>query len=135
LLGVITLGNEGTGQLFAEPDHALLGLFAAQAAVAIGNAHLFQAVQNQASQLTQANAALHTEVAERRRAEAAFRESEERYRAFVGHSSEGIWCFEFAPPMPITLTEDEQIEAFYAQSYLAECNDVMARMYVWVCVR
>jgi signal transduction histidine kinase/CheY-like chemotaxis protein len=129
LLGVITLGNAGTGQLFAEQDHELLGLFAAQAAIAIENARLFQAVQDQARQLTQANAALHTEVAERRRAEAALRESDERYRAFVAHSSEGIWRFGFATPIPITLTEDEQIEAFYAQTYLAECNDVMAHMY------
>jgi two-component system, cell cycle sensor histidine kinase and response regulator CckA len=129
LLGVITLGNVGTGQLFSAPDHELLGLFAAQAAIAIENARLFQAVQDQASQLTQANTALHTEVAERRRAEIALRESEERYRAFVAHSSEGIWRFEFATPVPITLPEDEQIEVFYAQCYLAECNDVMARMY------
>jgi PAS domain S-box-containing protein len=90
---------------------------------------LFQAVQDQASQLTQANATLHTEIAERRRAEAALRGSEERYRAFVAHSSEGIWRFEFATPVPITLPEDDQIDAFYAQCYLAECNDVMARMY------
>jgi PAS domain S-box-containing protein len=129
LLGVITLGTKGTGEVFSAPDQELLGLFAAQAAIAIENARLFQAVQDQASQLTQTNTALHTEVAERRRAESDLRESEERYRAFVTHSSEGIWRFEFTTPVPITLPEDEQIEAFYAQCYLAECNDVMARMY------
>ena len=90
---------------------------------------LFQAVQDQASQLTQANTALHTEVAERRRAETALRESEERYRAFVAHSSEGIWRFEFATPMPITLPKTSKLRRFMRRCYLAECNDVMARMY------
>ncbi|HSF30789.1 MAG TPA: PAS domain S-box protein, partial [Candidatus Tectomicrobia bacterium] len=129
LLGVITLGNEGTAQAFSEPDHELLRLFAAQAAIAIENARLFQAVQDQTTQLEQANAALHNEIAERSRAETALRESEERYRAFVAHSSEGIWRFEFDRPMPITLPEDKQIAHFFAHSYLAECNDATARMY------
>jgi signal transduction histidine kinase/CheY-like chemotaxis protein len=129
LLGVITLGNEGTQQPFAAPDRELLGLFAAQAAIAIENARLFQAVHDQSTQLAQTNADLQSEVTERRRAETALRDSEERYRAFVAHSSEGIWRFELTPPMPITLSESEQIDYFNAHSYLAECNDVMARMY------
>jgi PAS domain S-box-containing protein len=115
LLGVITLGNKGTGQLFAAPDHELLGLFAAQAAIAIKNARLFQAVQDQTTQLAHTNAAL--------------RDSDERYRAFVAHSSEGIWRFEIDPPMPIALSVDEQIQYLYKHSYLAECNDAYARMY------
>jgi PAS domain S-box-containing protein len=129
LLGVITLGNEGSQQPFAAPDRELLALFAAQAAIAIENARLFQAVHDQSTQLAQTNADLQSEVTERRRAETARRDSEERYRAFVAHSSEGIWRFELAPPMPITLSEDEQIDYFNAHCYLAECNDVMARMY------
>ncbi|MGH9944105.1 MAG: PAS domain S-box protein [Pyrinomonadaceae bacterium] len=54
---------------------------------------------------------------------------EERYRAFIANSSEGIWCCEMERPVPINVSEDEQVELFYRHGYLAECNDAMARMY------
>ena len=59
----------------------------------------------------------------------ALRESEERYRAFIANSTEGIWRFELEEPVPTDLPEDEQIELCYQRGYLAECNDAMARMY------
>jgi PAS domain S-box-containing protein len=69
------------------------------------------------------------DITERREASDALRRSEERYRAFVEQSSEAIWRFEMESPVSVGLPEDEQIEKFYATGYLAECNDVMARMY------
>ncbi|MBD0325097.1 MAG: PAS domain S-box protein [Pyrinomonadaceae bacterium] len=69
------------------------------------------------------------DVTEGRRIEVALRESEERYRAFVKNSSEAIWRCEFEPPVSIDLPEDEMIEQYYKSGYLAECNDVMAKMY------
>ncbi len=66
---------------------------------------------------------------ESREAEAALRSSEERYRAFIANSSEGIWRCEFDRPVPTDLPVDEQVELYYRHGYLAECNDAMARMY------
>lgn len=55
--------------------------------------------------------------------------SESRYRAFVGQSTEGIWRFEVPTPVPTDASVEDQIEIFYRDAYLAECNDAMARMY------
>ncbi len=57
------------------------------------------------------------------------RASEERYRAFISNSAEGIWRMELDHSVSTGLTADEQIEAFYEHGSLAECNDAMARMY------
>ncbi len=69
------------------------------------------------------------ESVERARAVRNLRESDDRYRAFIANSSEAIWRYELEQPIPVTLPEDEQIEMLYKYAYLAECNDVMARMY------
>jgi two-component system, cell cycle sensor histidine kinase and response regulator CckA len=55
--------------------------------------------------------------------------SEERYRAFIEQTSEGVWRCEVRVPIDIRLPGDEQIDRIYADSYLAECNNAMARMY------
>jgi PAS domain S-box-containing protein len=69
------------------------------------------------------------DITEKRRAEELLKESEMRYRVFVEQSTEAIWRFETERPIPVTLSEDEQIEWIYAYGYLAECNTVMAEMY------
>ena len=69
------------------------------------------------------------DVTDQRRAEAALRESEERYRSFITQSSEAIWRIELDQPMPLGLPEDAQVEYFYRYASLAEANDQMARMY------
>jgi PAS domain S-box-containing protein len=56
-------------------------------------------------------------------------ESKERYRAFIENSSEAIWRYELEQPVPVTLSEDEQIEMLFRYGYLAECNDATAKLY------
>jgi len=66
---------------------------------------------------------------ERKRTEDALRRAEERYRAFIAQTTEGIWRYEMDPPLPLDSPADEMIERFFRDSYLAECNDAMAQMY------
>ena len=73
------------------------------------------------------------DISDRKKAEEARRESEERYRAFIEQSSEGIWRFELEEPLSTEHPETEQIQHFYQYGYLAECNNVMAQMYGFSC--
>lgn len=68
-------------------------------------------------------------IEEQQRAEQLLRMSEERYRAFVEQSSEGIYRTAFMEPIPISLPVDEQIRLMFELGYIAECNVVMAKMY------
>jgi len=75
LVGVIVLNNGSTGQAFTTRDQEILTIFGTQAAIAIAHACLFEEVRQQTTRLEQANAALHREISERRRAEAALRQA------------------------------------------------------------
>lgn len=56
-------------------------------------------------------------------------ESEERYRAFISMSGEGIWRGSIEPPVDITLPVDLQVAAFIENMRIAECNDALAHIY------
>jgi PAS domain S-box-containing protein len=72
---------------------------------------------------------IYSDISERKEAEKALRNSQERYRAFVQQSTEGIWRFEFLEPIPVKNPVEEQIRLAFKFGYLAECNDTYARMY------
>ncbi len=72
---------------------------------------------------------IYNDITERKETEKALRNSEERYRAFVKQSTEGIWRFEFLEPISVKLPIEDQIKNVFRYGYLAECNDVFAKMY------
>lgn len=57
------------------------------------------------------------------------RQDQERYRAYITHSTEGIWRCELHEPLSIALSEDQQIVHLDRHLYFAECNDALARLH------
>jgi PAS domain S-box-containing protein len=72
---------------------------------------------------------IYSDISERKETEKALLNSEERYKAFVQQSSEGIWRIELLNPINIKQDSDEIVEHIYKYGFLAECNDAIARMY------
>jgi PAS domain S-box-containing protein len=64
----------------------------------------------------------------RKRADDLHRENEERYHAFVASNPDAMWRIEFEQPVPLTLSEDDQLERIYRFGYVAECNDALAQI-------
>ena len=65
-------------------------------------------------------------VIERKRAEEALRQSEQRYKDFISHSNEGVWRVEYEQPIPIDLQPEEAVRRVYQYGYIAECNESQA---------
>jgi diguanylate cyclase (GGDEF)-like protein/PAS domain S-box-containing protein len=76
-LGVLSVDNRKKKQPFTPKDEVLLTSLADYASVALENASLYQQARH--------------EIAERKRIEAALRESEERFELAVRGANEGIW--------------------------------------------
>lgn len=62
---------------------------------------------------------------------AELEESEEKYKAFVAQSQEGIWRYELhvINDIDISIPGEEQVQKIFDYGYVAECNDRMAHMY------
>ncbi len=69
------------------------------------------------------------DISARKNAEEALRKSDERYKAFIQQSSEGIYRIELEKSVPVSLSIDIQFDAYFKNAYIAECNEIMAKMY------
>ncbi len=68
------------------------------------------------------------DITENRNAQEALRISEQRYRDFISHSSDGVWRLEMGEPIPIDLPSDQALQHLLETGYMAECNEALARI-------
>ena len=68
------------------------------------------------------------DITDRKRAEQALRESEQRYRDFIEYSSEGVWRVELEQPIPVDLPVEEFVGRLLQFGYFAECNEPFAHI-------
>lgn len=76
VVGVLGLGYTDPDRAFGDDEQMILTRFAQLASIALDNARLYTAAQR--------------ELADRKRAEAALRENEQRYRALFEHTNDGV---------------------------------------------
>lgn len=69
------------------------------------------------------------DITERKLAEEALKESEERYKNFISQVTEGVYRYELKQTMPIDLPIEEQIDFLYENLVIAECNSAFMEMY------
>ncbi len=65
----------------------------------------------------------------RLKTEESLKTSDERYRAFISQSIEGIYRMEMREPVDISLPVNEQMKEIFKSGVLEECNEAMAEMY------
>jgi two-component system cell cycle sensor histidine kinase/response regulator CckA len=100
-IGIMTVQHYSDPTAYGEPERQILEFVSSQVAKAIEQKHIDEAL----------------------------RKSEERYRAFVEQSSDGIWRLEFEHPIATDISEEEQVEQFFRFGYLAEGNTTIAHRY------
>ncbi|MGB0715080.1 MAG: PAS domain-containing sensor histidine kinase [Phycisphaerae bacterium] len=66
------------------------------------------------------------DITERRVLEKKLKETERRYRGFIASNVAGIWRYTLRKPMPLSLSEDEQVEWLMREAIISEVNDVFA---------
>jgi diguanylate cyclase (GGDEF)-like protein/PAS domain S-box-containing protein len=101
VFGVVAVQSYKEGVRFGEAERSILEFISTQVALAV----------------------------ERKQAEEALQVSQDRYKEFVQRIAEGVWRTALVDPMPISLSEAEQIDHLYNHSVVAECNDAMAHMF------
>lgn len=67
------------------------------------------------------------DITDRKTAEFELKKNLEHFKGYLHSSTEGIFSFEINPPMPMTLTIDEQIDYFYDHAHIVVANDAWAK--------
>lgn len=101
VMGVVAVQSYTNADLYNEADIHILSSISEQIAIAI----------------------------QKKQTEDEIRDSEERYRVFIEHSTEGIYRIEFDKPIHNQLSTDEKIKLFYENAYMAECNQFFVNKY------
>ncbi len=68
------------------------------------------------------------DISERKLNELTMTETEQRYRAFISNSNEGIFRFEIIQPVEVLELKTRQVATVTESAVLAECNDKFARI-------
>jgi signal transduction histidine kinase/sensor domain CHASE-containing protein/CheY-like chemotaxis protein len=80
-------------------------------------------------ELSQLAGLINRMLADLERAEREGQRERERYRAYIAHSTEGIWRCELREPLPIHSPATEQVAHLRENLYFAECNDALAKLH------
>jgi PAS domain S-box-containing protein len=62
-------------------------------------------------------------------AEKELQESEERYRNFVNHASEGIYRIDFTTPIPVDVSDEELVASIAKHAIVGEVNEALSEMH------
>lgn len=73
--------------------------------------------------------AIVTDITDSKSTQESLKKSDERYKAFIEQSTEGIYRVEAVNPIPVSLPVEQQVDLMFKELHMAECNDVMAKMY------
>ncbi|MEM1215840.1 MAG: PAS domain-containing protein [Bacteroidota bacterium] len=67
------------------------------------------------------------EITKMKEAQLKVEESRERYRNFLDYSTEGIYYINCGEPIKTTLPKVEQVQLYFENAFLQECNEVAAQ--------
>ena len=107
VIGVINMESPDLDG-FNDRTRRLVEAFAQNAALAIQNAQLIDSLETSVANL---------------------KETQARINFFLEHTAEGIYRFDYDPPIPTNLSFKDQYRLGYMHGTIGECNDAFAKMY------
>ena len=111
-------------------EQAILGFFATHSSnVIVHTEHQLEMVVSQMQLTANLYACEYVEDQRDLHENYLLKTSEKRYRKFIRHSAEGIYFMNCGKPIPVDAEVDAQVESYYANAYVEECNLAMTKMY------